>query len=92
MLPEQSWGELLHALFVASQSQDPGQRESAFRIFATTPAIIEKQHEDSVVPAFTKGFKDSDILVPPAASQTFSKSTNHCTGQDRSSGGIFFVL
>ena len=42
MLPEQSWGELLHALFVASQSQDPGQRESAFRIFATTPAIIEK--------------------------------------------------
>ncbi|KAL8882256.1 MAG: hypothetical protein Q9198_000720 [Flavoplaca austrocitrina] len=69
---EQSWGELLHTLFVASQSQDPGQRESAFRIFATTPAIIEKQHEDSVVPAFTKGFKDADILVRIAALEAFS--------------------
>ncbi|KAL8951885.1 MAG: hypothetical protein Q9222_002160 [Ikaeria aurantiellina] len=68
----QSWQELLHALFVASQSQDAGQRESAFRIFATTPAIIEKQHEDSVVPAFTKGFKDSDILVRTAAMEAFS--------------------
>lgn len=58
-----SWPELLHALFLASQSLDAGQRESAFRIFATTPAIIEKQHEDNVVPAFTKGFKDSDIAV-----------------------------
>ncbi|KAI4142540.1 MAG: hypothetical protein L6R39_004901 [Caloplaca ligustica] len=68
----QSWPELLQALFVASQSQDAGQRESAFRIFATTPSIIEKQHEDSVVPAFTKGFKDDDISVKTAAMEAFS--------------------
>ncbi|KAI4189513.1 MAG: hypothetical protein L6R41_001421 [Letrouitia leprolyta] len=67
-----SWPELLHALFLASQSLDAGQRESAFRIFATTPAIIEKQHEDNVVPAFTKGFKDSDIAVKIAAMEAFS--------------------
>ncbi|KAI4202157.1 MAG: hypothetical protein LQ348_001546 [Seirophora lacunosa] len=68
----QGWPELLQALFVASQSQDAGQRESAFRVFATTPAIIEKQHEDSVVPAFTKGFKDNDIQVKTAAMEAFS--------------------
>jgi len=58
-----NWPELLQAVFVASQSQDPGQREGAFRIFATTPGIIEKQHEETVLAAFTKGFKDSDVIV-----------------------------
>ena len=57
------WPELLGVLFQASQSADPGQREAAFRIFATTPGIIEKQHEDSVQGAFTKGFKDDDAQV-----------------------------
>ena len=60
---DQTWPELLQTLFISSQSQDPGQREVAFRIFTTTPAIIEKQHEDSVLPAFTRGFKDSEISV-----------------------------
>lgn len=61
----ENWPELLSALFVASQSSDPGQRESAFRIFTTTPGIIEKQHEETVLAAFTKGFKDSDVIVRP---------------------------
>ncbi len=59
----ENWPELLHALFTFSQSQDPGQREGAFRIFTTTPGIIEKQHEETVLGAFTKGFKDDDISV-----------------------------
>ena len=59
----ENWPELLHALFTFSQSQDPGQREGAFRIFTTTPGIIEKQHEEMVLGAFTKGFKDSDVSV-----------------------------
>ena len=63
MVPGEPWPELLGALFTASQSNDPGQRESAFRIFATTPGIIEKQHEDTVIAAFTKGFKDDDVSV-----------------------------
>ena len=57
------WPELLGTLFHASQSTDARQREGAFRIFATTPGIIEKQHEDTVQSAFAKGFKDDDVLV-----------------------------
>lgn len=44
-------------------SDQVGQRENAFRIFSTTPGIIEKQHEDTVLSAFTKGFKDTDVTV-----------------------------
>jgi hypothetical protein len=58
-----AWPELLGALFQASQSQDPAQRENAFRIFSTTPQIIEKQHEDVVVTAFKGGFADSETSV-----------------------------
>lgn len=57
------WPELLQVLFVASQSQDAGQREVAFRVFTTTPGIIEKQHEETVLGAFTKGFEDTDVIV-----------------------------
>jgi len=60
---KENWTELLGALFQASQSSESGQRETAFRIFATTPGIIEKQHEDVVLGAFTKGFSDSEAGV-----------------------------
>ena len=50
---------------MASQSSDAGQREGAFRIFTATPGVIEKQHEETVISAFTKGFKDSDVIVRP---------------------------
>lgn len=50
-------------LFQASQSASAGEREGAFRIFATTPGIIEKQHEETVLAAFTKGFEDEDVSV-----------------------------
>ena len=59
----EQWPELLSALFQASQSQEAGQRENAFRIFATTPGIIEKHHEDAVHAAFGKGFLDESIDV-----------------------------
>lgn len=38
-------------------------RECAFRIFATTPGIIEKQHEGVVQEVFSKGFKDDSVDV-----------------------------
>ncbi|KAL9103953.1 MAG: hypothetical protein Q9163_001059 [Psora crenata] len=69
---DELWPELLQALFHASQSQDAGQREGAFRIFTTTPGIIESQHEDTVLAAFTKGFKDADITVRIVAMEAFS--------------------
>jgi importin-5 len=55
-------------LFQASQSPDVGAREGSFRIFSTTPGIIEKQHEDAVQAAFVKGFKDDDVTVSLAES------------------------
>lgn len=63
------WPELLSVLFQVSQSPEAGLRESAFRIFTTTPGVIGKQHEDAVLGVFTKGFEDDNIsvcLVPPA--------------------------
>lgn len=66
MKSDEKWPELLQSLFVASQSPDVGQRESAFRIFTTTPGIIEQQHESVVIGSFTKGFKDPDVSVSTA--------------------------
>jgi hypothetical protein len=57
------WMELLSSLFQASQSNDAGMRECAFRIFATMPGIIEKQHESAVQEVFGKGFKDNSVDV-----------------------------
>ena len=59
----EQWPELLGVLFQASQSPEAGVREAAFRIFATTPGIIEKQHEETVLGVFTKGFRDDNISV-----------------------------
>lgn len=63
MSTDQQWPELLGVLFTLSNSEDAGQRENAYRVFTTTPGIIEKQHEDTVLSAFTKGFKDSEVAV-----------------------------
>lgn len=71
-----AWPELLGALFQASQSQDPAQRENAFRIFSTTPQIIEKQHEDVVVTAFKGGFADSETSVRSLAPIEDSRLTH----------------
>jgi len=65
------WPELLGGLFALSQSSEPSHRETAFRIFSATPGIIEKQHEDVVLAAFTKGFKDDDVSVRLSAVDAF---------------------
>ncbi|KAI1948004.1 importin subunit beta-3 [Ophidiomyces ophidiicola] len=66
------WPELLGVLFQASQSSDTGLRESAFRIFSTTPRVIEKQHEETVLGVFMKGFKDEHISVRISAMEAFA--------------------
>ncbi|KAL3426413.1 hypothetical protein PVAG01_03204 [Phlyctema vagabunda] len=66
------WPEVLGALFTLSMSEQSGQREIAYRIFATTPGIIEQQHEDTVLGAFAKGFKDDDVKVRLAAMEAFA--------------------
>ncbi|KAJ5085436.1 Importin subunit beta-3 [Penicillium argentinense] len=72
VLPGDQWSEILSVLFQASQSPDAGLRETAFRIFTTTPAVIEKQHEEAVVGVFTKGFEDEKISVRIAAMEAFA--------------------
>ncbi|RDA86269.1 hypothetical protein CP532_5083 [Ophiocordyceps camponoti-leonardi (nom. inval.)] len=67
-----TWPELLGALFQLSQAPEPEKRENAFRVFATTPSIIERQHEDAVIQAFQKGFKDDAIRVRLAAMEAFA--------------------
>ncbi|PVI07059.1 importin subunit beta-3 [Periconia macrospinosa] len=67
------WPELLAGLFQASQSNDAGLRETSFRIFSTTPGIIEAQHEDVVLSAFKRGFGDSESPVRVAAVDAFAQ-------------------
>ncbi|KAL4797281.1 armadillo-type protein [Aspergillus venezuelensis] len=66
------WPELLGILFQASQSPDAGLREASFRIFSTTPSIIERPHEDAVINVFGKGFKDDVVAVRIAAMEAFA--------------------
>ncbi|EXJ64887.1 hypothetical protein A1O7_01226 [Cladophialophora yegresii CBS 114405] len=68
----ETWVELLHALFQASQSSEPGMRECAFRIFATTPGVIEREHEGVVQEVFLKGFKDNSVDVRLSATEAFT--------------------
>ncbi|KAM0324546.1 hypothetical protein ACHAQA_007931 [Verticillium albo-atrum] len=67
-----SWPELLGALFQLSMAPEAEKRETAFRVFATTPSVIEKQHEEGVMQAFQKGFKDESIQVRLAAMEAFA--------------------
>ncbi|KAL6250246.1 importin subunit beta-3 [Rhinocladiella similis] len=78
------WVELLAALFQASQSNDAGMRECAFRIFATTPGIIEKQHESAVLEVFGKGFKDDSVDVRLAAIEAFASFFHSVTKKAQS--------
>ncbi|KAK6544185.1 hypothetical protein TWF694_000891 [Orbilia ellipsospora] len=69
---ERHWPELLGTLFAASKSPDPTLREAAFRIFATTPTIIEKNHADAVKNVFQSGFRDDAVSVRISAMEAFS--------------------
>lgn len=66
------WPELLGALFQLSMDGDSSRRETAFRIFANTLGIIEKQHEGTVVEAFGRGFKDESVAVRLASMDAFA--------------------
>ncbi|CAG8020327.1 unnamed protein product [Penicillium salamii] len=68
----EQWPELLGVLFQASQSPESGLRETAYRVFTTTPGIIERQHEEAVLEVFTKGFKDDNISVRISAMEAFA--------------------
>lgn len=60
---DERWTELLQALFQLAQAQEADKRETAYRVFATTPGIIGKEQEEAVILAFQKGFKDDAVKV-----------------------------
>lgn len=89
------WPELLGVLFHASQSPDnAGLRETAFRIFSTTPGIIEKQHEDAVLGVFGKGLKDDEVSVSLllAGGLIPVSLTDAIAGAHRIHGGLCRIL
>ncbi|KAK8848678.1 putative beta karyopherin [Apiospora arundinis] len=67
-----TWPQILGSLFELSMAPDAGKRETAYRVFATTPGIIERQHEVAVMEAFSRGFKDESVAVRLAAMEAFA--------------------
>lgn len=63
IVADDTWPQILGSLFELSMAPDAGKRETAYRVFATTPGIIEKQHEVAVMEAFSRGFKDESVAV-----------------------------
>lgn len=50
-------------LFQCSKSINPGQRESAFRVFSSIPKIVEKEHVEVLKEIFQFGLQDENIKV-----------------------------
>lgn len=61
--PRGSWPELVPSIFQLAISSDGSMRESAYRILATSPEIIEKEYVDQMVPIFSGGFEDESDEV-----------------------------
>lgn len=74
---DDSWPEILGVLFNLSMASDAGKRETAYRVFATTPGIIEKQHEGAVLEAFNRGFKDEAVGVRACPARPQHKPNKH---------------
>jgi hypothetical protein len=69
---EQTWPGLLATLFQLSNDEDADKRATAYRIFATTPGIIENNPEEAICQAFSKGFSDAVVSVRLRAMEAFS--------------------
>ncbi|KAG7666219.1 PSE1 [[Candida] subhashii] len=69
--PPGSWNELLPTLFEASRNPDPSFRESAFRVFSTSPELIDQTLIDDILPIFNSGFEDQNDEVRIAACTAF---------------------
>lgn len=65
------WPELLPTLFEACSCSETSLRESAFRVFGTTPEIIDINLVDQTLPIFNGGFEDQDDDVRIAACTAF---------------------
>lgn len=69
--PHGTWNELIPALFAAAQNSDSSFRESAFRVFTSTPELLDKSYIENVLPIFNSGFEDDSDSVRIAACTAF---------------------
>lgn len=65
------WNELVPTLLEAAKNPDSSFRESAFRIFAATPALVDRSHINEVLPIYHSGFDDESDDVRIAACTAF---------------------
>jgi len=52
------WGELLTPLFHSTKSPQPEHRESAFRVFASLPTLVDDSHIELLKSVFLEGLQD----------------------------------
>lgn len=62
-LHTEPWTELLSALFQSTKSPEPAHRESAFRVIAALPTIVDQQHLDALKDVFLHGLQDQSPVV-----------------------------
>lgn len=70
-LPKGLWPELVPAILQAAVNSNSSFRESAFRVLATLPEIIEAPFVGEILPVFNSGFCDDDDEVRIAACTAF---------------------
>ncbi|EGX96524.1 Armadillo-type fold domain containing protein [Cordyceps militaris CM01] len=66
------WTDVLQALFQLTQAPEAEKRETAYRVFTTTPDVIGQDQADAVLLAFQKGFKDDAVNVRLSAMDAFA--------------------
>jgi len=54
----EEWHELLNALFQSTKSPEAAHRESAFRVFAALPTLVDISHADVLQSVFLAGLTD----------------------------------
>lgn len=60
------WHELLNALFQSTKSPEAAHRESAFRVFAALPTLVDPDHIDVIKNVFLAGLQDQAPQVSKA--------------------------
>jgi hypothetical protein len=58
------WNELLNVLFQSTKSPEAAHRESAFRVFAALPTLVEDEHAAVLKGVFLEGLQDHAPQVP----------------------------
>ena len=63
----------MNALFHSTKSSEPAHRESAFRVFAALPTLVDNEHADVLKHVFMTGLQDHapPVQIPIDAFDAF---------------------